>query len=86
MIVNDIGKDRSLVLYLKNKLGISKVQNLMVVPIKNGNKAQVVVIMVNKYSSAEDEAPNGKKEIGKFSILGNPLLSPIFHNLLTHSL
>ena len=61
VIVNDIGKERNLVLYLKSKLGISKVQNLMVVPIKNGNKAEVVVIMINKYSLVDDEAPDDKK-------------------------
>ena len=33
----------------------------MVVPIKNGNKAEVVVIMINKYSLVDDEAPDDKK-------------------------
>lgn len=46
--INDINKDRNLILALKAKLGISKVQNAMIIPIKNAGSVDEIVILINK--------------------------------------
>lgn len=58
----------------------------MVIPIKNDCQPNVVVIVTNKYSDFQEEAQTTNQIIGKFKNAGNPLLSPIFHNLITHSI